>query len=51
MVLPNLQSSTQAISLPLPQHLLDAIKSAATARDVPYPSLIKIGLHKKVQGS
>ena len=34
-VLPNLKPSTQTISLRLPQHLLDSIKSAANARDVP----------------
>ena len=32
-VLPNLKPSTQTISLRLPQHLLDSIKTAANARD------------------
>jgi len=49
VVLPNLETSTQTISLRLPQALLDAIKAAANARDVPYQSLIKIWLHEKVQ--
>jgi predicted DNA binding CopG/RHH family protein len=40
-VLPNLKPSTQTISLRLPQHLLDSIKTAANARDVPYQSLSK----------
>lgn len=46
--LPNLKPSTTTISLRLPQHLLDAIKSAANARDVPYQSLIKVWLREKV---
>lgn len=47
-VLPNLKPSTRTISLRLPQHLLDDIKAAANARDVPYQSLIKIWLQEKV---
>ena len=50
-VLPNLKPSTQTISLRLPQHLLDSIKSAANARDVPYQSLIKVWLQEKLQNS
>ncbi len=45
---PNLKPSTKTISLRLPQHLLDSIKSAANARDVPYQSLIKVWLQEKV---
>ncbi len=45
----NLKPTTKAISLRLPQHLLDSIKSAANARDVPYQSLIKVWLQEKVQ--
>jgi predicted DNA binding CopG/RHH family protein len=48
-VFPNLKPSTQTISLRLPQHLLDSIKTAANARDVPYQSLIKIWLQEKLQ--
>jgi predicted DNA binding CopG/RHH family protein len=48
-VLPNLKPSTQTISLRLPQHLLDSIKTAANARDVPYQSLIKVWLQEKVE--
>jgi predicted DNA binding CopG/RHH family protein len=40
--LPNLKPTTKTISLRLPQHLLDSIKIAANARDVPYQSLIKV---------
>jgi len=50
-VFPNLKPSTQTISLRLPQHLLDSIKSAANARDVPYQSLIKVWLQEKLHGS
>ena len=50
VVLPNLKPSTKTISLRLPQHLLDAIKAAANARDVPYQSLIKVWLQEKVEG-
>jgi predicted DNA binding CopG/RHH family protein len=49
--LPNLKPSTQTISLRLPQHLLDSIKTAANSRDVPYQSLIKVWLQEKLQGS
>lgn len=49
-VLPNLKPTTRTISLRLPQHLLDSIKAAANARDVPYQSLIKVWLQEKVQG-
>jgi predicted DNA binding CopG/RHH family protein len=48
-VMPNLKPSTKTISLRLPQHLLDAIKVAANARDVPYQSLIKVWLQEKVE--
>ena len=50
-VLPNLKPSTRTISLRLPQHLLDSIKTAANARDVPYQSLIKVWLQEKLHGS
>lgn len=50
VVLANLKPSTKTISLRLPQHLLDAIKSAANARDVPYQSLIKVWLQEKLRG-
>jgi predicted DNA binding CopG/RHH family protein len=48
VMLPNLKPSTKTISLRLPQHLLDAVKAAANARDVPYQSLIKVWLQEKV---
>jgi predicted DNA binding CopG/RHH family protein len=49
VVLPNLKPSTKTISLRLPQHLLESIKAAANARDVPYQSLIKVWLQEKVE--
>jgi predicted DNA binding CopG/RHH family protein len=48
VTLPNLKSTTKTISLRLPQHLLDSIKIAANARDVPYQSLIKVWLQEKL---
>jgi predicted DNA binding CopG/RHH family protein len=48
VTLPNLKPTTKTISLRLPQHLLDSIKSAANARDVPYQSLIKVWLQEKL---
>lgn len=48
VVLPNLKPSTKTISLRLPQHLLDGLKAAANARDVPYQSLIKVWLQEKL---
>jgi predicted DNA binding CopG/RHH family protein len=49
VAMPNLKPSTKTISLRLPQHLLDSIKAAANARDVPYQSLIKVWLQEKLQ--
>lgn len=49
IALPNLKPSTKTISLRLPQHLLNSIKAAANARDVPYQSLIKVWLQEKLR--
>ena len=46
---PNLKFSTTAISLRLPQDLLDRIKIAANKRDVPYQSLIKVWLAENIE--
>jgi predicted DNA binding CopG/RHH family protein len=51
VVLPNLKPTTRTISLRLPQHLLDSIKAAANARDVPYQSLIKVWLQEKLHSN
>ena len=48
VVMPRLKPTTKTISLRLPQHLLDSIKAAANARDVPYQSLIKIFLKERI---
>ena len=48
VTLPKLKPTTKTISLRLPQHLLDSIKTAANARDVPYQSLIKVWLQEKL---
>lgn len=45
---PNLKPSTAAISLRLPQDMLDGIKVAANTRDVPYQSLIKVWLKERL---
>ena len=50
VALPNLKPTTKTISLRLPQHLLDSLKVAANARDVPYQSLIKVWLQEKLRG-
>ena len=47
----NLKPTTQSISLRLPVHLLERIKAAANARDVPYQSLIKVWLEEKTKKS
>ncbi len=49
VALPNLKPTTKTISLRLPQHLLDSLKVAANARDVPYQSLIKVWLQEKLK--
>jgi predicted DNA binding CopG/RHH family protein len=48
--LPNLKPSSTAISIRLPDGLLERIKIAANKRDVPYQSLIKTWLAEKVEG-
>lgn len=45
----NLKPSTTTISIRLPQSLLDSIKLAANARDVPYQPLIKVWLLERVR--
>jgi len=46
--LPSLKPTTKTISLRLPQHLLESLKVAANARDVPHQSLIKVWLQEKL---
>jgi predicted DNA binding CopG/RHH family protein len=49
--LPNLKPSATAISIRLPNSLLDRIKIAANKRDVPYQSLIKTWLAEKLENT
>ena len=51
VILPKLKPTTQSISLRLPLHLIERIKAAANARDVPYQSLIKVWLEEKTKKS
>jgi predicted DNA binding CopG/RHH family protein len=46
---PNLQRSTQTISLRLTENMLDAIKREAKKIDVPYQSLMKMWLNEKIE--
>ena len=50
-MMPNLKTSSMAISLRLPVALLDRIKIAANKRDVPYQSLIKVWLAEKADAA
>ena len=49
VLFPNLKPSTRAISLRLPESLLDALRQMANERDVPYQSLIKIFLQERIE--
>ena len=49
--LPNLKPTSTAISLRLPNGLLESVKIAANKRDVPYQSLIKTWLAEKLEVS
>jgi predicted DNA binding CopG/RHH family protein len=49
VLFPNLKPSTRAISLRLPESLLDAIRQMANERDVPYQSLIKMFLQERIE--
>jgi len=46
--MPHLKPSIQAISLRLPQSMLEALKVLANKRDVPYQSLMKIFLSERI---
>lgn len=47
-VFPNLKPSTRAISLRLPESMLDELRQLVNQRDVPYQSLIKIFLRERI---
>jgi len=44
----NLKPSTKAISIRMPQAMLEKIKVEANRRDVPYQSLIKVWLSERL---
>ena len=46
---PNLKPSTKPISIRLPEHLLNRIRSAANRQDIPYQSYIKTVLDQAVK--
>ena len=48
---PNLKKSTKAISLRLPEDMLERLKSKANAMDIPYQSYIKLLLQKELSSS
>ena len=49
VLFPNLKPSTKTISIRLPESLLDALKTLANERDVPYQSLVKMILADQVE--
>lgn len=49
VIFPKLKPSIKTISLRLPESILNAIKSLANKRDVPYQSLMKTFLADRIQ--
>jgi predicted DNA binding CopG/RHH family protein len=47
-VFPNLKPTTRAISLRLPEFMLEELRQMANQRDVPYQSLIKVFLRERM---
>ena len=48
-VFPNLKPSTKTISLHLPESMVEELKLLANKRDVPYQSLLKVFLAKRIE--
>ena len=48
-IFPNLKPSTKAISIRLPEYLIEELKMLANKRDVPYQSLLKMFLAERVE--
>ncbi|MCK4914263.1 MAG: BrnA antitoxin family protein [Planctomycetes bacterium] len=48
MTLPNLKPSVKAISIRLPEMMLEELKLLANKRDVPYQSLLKMFLAERI---
>ncbi len=49
VVFPNLKPSTRSISIRLPESLIEAIKTLANKKDIPYQSLLKVFLAERVE--
>lgn len=49
VAMPKLKPSTRTISLRLPDSMLDALKTLANKRDMPYQSLLKTFLAERLQ--
>jgi predicted DNA binding CopG/RHH family protein len=49
VVLPKLKPSTKAISMRLPEVMLNHLRMIANKRDIPYQSLIKVFLAEKIE--
>ena len=49
VLFPNLKPSAKTISIRLPESLLDALKTLAHERDIPYQSLVKMILADRVE--
>lgn len=47
-IFPNLKTSTRTISVRLPTSMIDALKSLANRKDVPYQSLMKLFLADRI---
>ena len=47
-ILPRLKPSTRAISIRLPESMIEELKLLANKRDVPYQSLLKIFLSERI---
>ncbi len=47
-IFPNLKPSTRAISVRMPESMLDELKLLANKRDVPYELLIKMFLRERI---
>jgi predicted DNA binding CopG/RHH family protein len=48
VIFPNLRPSVRAISLRLPESMLEELRLLANKRDVPYQSLLKIFLAERI---
>ena len=51
VLFPNLKPSVKTISIRLPESLLDALKTLAHERDIPYQSLVKMILAERIKAA